>query len=489
MFQYNLDAFEAVHSACVKGVPAAFVPQPSKPSPRLLLSACTSMVHPVRALAVPHMQLRLTEAQQSGFKLLGSTDFCDVSNLHLERPRVWFLPVPQSAPAMADRIRWMWHAGSLNAKVDPSSRCSEAVDLMVEQVAPDGEFDPEMLAEELFDLGRDYPQVVAALLQNNVADVPDLIDGAEAAGPEEERLIQAAAWMLVSWGGFENQREACLGWRHKHVPLDGVWNQSKASPFTIGQTFGPQFQQSRFARDIKTIFDSNHASGVERETDKRTINKVKRGLKRFGLGGVCRMKEEDVIASFGAGRATNLTMELEQRAAAADTYMNEYTVMRTTPEGKSRAGKHADALHARIPCTERLAIVVARTCQLGELARRAESTDDLRRMLGSQSPEILRPLTDKSECREKFRMRQLFHVLRVEFLRDGEHWPKAVKQSSGGNAILPTFDLSPAEQQRGHEIFDRSWRALQNQPSDWHFISLFGWQCDGRPRFPFSRPS
>jgi hypothetical protein len=489
VFQYNLDAFEAVHSACVKDVPATSVAHPGKPCPRLLLLACTSLVSPAHALHDAETQLRFAEAQQSGFALLGSTDLCEVSNLHLERPRVWFLPVPQSASAMADRIRWMWHAASLNAKVDPSSRCSEAVDLMVEQVAPDGEFDPETLAEELLDLGRAHPQLVAALFQNDVADVPDMIDGADAAGPEEERLIQAAAWMIVCWGSFENQREACLGWRHKHVPLDGVWKQSKASPFTIGQIFGPQFQQARFARDIKTIFDSNHASGVKREKDKRTINKVKRGLKKFGLGGVCRMKEEDLVASFGAGRATNLTMELEQRAAAADTYLSEYTVMRTTPEGKSRAGKHADALHARIPCTERLAIVVARTCQLGELARRAESTDDLRHMLGSQSPEILRPLTDKSECREKFRMRQLFHVLRVEFLRDGEQWPKAVKQSSGGSAILPTFDLSPAEQQRGHEIFDRSWRALRSQPSDWRFISPFGWQCDGPPRFPLSKPT
>lgn len=240
---------------------------------------------------------------------------------------------------------------------------------------------------------------------------------------------------------------------------------------------------------MKDLYEANLASGIREVTDKRTINSIERRLKEVGLGFINRKSEKEIFAAFGAGGAACLVEELDQRAAAADVYLRCYQADLKGPDGKSRAGKHADALLARISCVDRLAIVVARTCHLAELARHAKTTDDLRAMLNAHLPGILRPRKDKRDAPEKERMRNIYHVLRVEFLRDGEHWSKAEKQQPLDMRALTPLELTEGERQRGHEIFDRCWRELQNQPSDWRFISPFGWQCDNRPRVRFSAPA
>ncbi|MFC7535925.1 hypothetical protein ACFQPG_00920 [Sphingomonas sp. GCM10030256] len=492
MFQYNLDAFEAVQDAWAGEIlgAAAVVAAPTPAASEPLLAG-TSLVSVARALLCQDFHnalLGLPEAEQSGRALLGSTDFCDVKNFHLWCPRVRFLAVPESAPAMAERINWMWHAGSLRTDADPFNRSTEAIDIMIGQVAAGGEFDPETLAQDLFDLGTDHAEVVEALFGGDLDDVPDLIDVAEVGRDEARDLVQVAARMYVCWSGFEGQREACHGWRQKHVPLDGVWNQSGIKPWTIGQLFRAQLQQREFAYKMKHLYEDNLASKTIKVADGRTINGIERQLREVGLGLINRESEKEIIEKFGAGRVATLVAELEQRSAAADAYVRCYEADLKGSNGKSRAGQDADALLARISCVDRLAIVVARTCHLAELARKAETSDDLRVMLDAHLPDILRPLEEKHESPEKFRMRQLFHVFRVEFLRDGEHWSKAEKKRPRHKRGLPALELTKAERQRGHEIFNRCWWELQEQPSNWRFLSPFGWSCDGRPRVRFSAP-
>ena len=490
MFHYNLAAFEAVQDACGGEIRAAAFEAPTSAAREPLLAG-TSLPSVARALLCQdflNAVSGLPEAEQSGQVLLGSTDFRTVKNVHLWCPRVRFLAVPESASAMAERINWMWHAGSLRTDADPFDRSAEAIDIMIGQVAPHGEFDPETLADDLFDLGADHAEIVEALFRGDLDDVPDLIDEADAGREEGLALVQAAAWKYVCWGGFEGQREACYGWRQKHVPLDGVWDLASDKPVTIGQLFRPRLKQHEFASEMKDLYEANLASGTCEVSDKRTINSIERRLKEVGLGFINRKSEKEIFAAFGAGRAACLVVELEQRAAAADVYLRRYQADLKRPDEKSRAGKHADALLARISCVDRLAIVVARTCHLAELARHAKTSDDLRAMLNGHLPDILRPREDKRDAPEKERLRQLYHVLRVEFLRDGEHWSKAEKSQSRGTRPVPALELTEAERQRGHEIFDRCWPALQNQPSDWRFLSPFGWSCDGRPRVRFSAP-
>ncbi|WP_239016833.1 hypothetical protein [Sphingomonas ginkgonis] len=492
MFQYNLDAFEAVQNACAGetlGV-AAVVATPTTAASEPLMAG-TSLLSVTRALLCQdylNALLGLPEAEQSGQVLLGSTDFCDVSNVHLWCPRVRFLTVPKNAPAMAERINWMWHAGSLRTDADLFDRSIEAIDIMVGQVAPHGEFDPETLADDLFHLSADHAEIVDALFHGDLDDVPDLIDEADAGREEELALVQAAAWTYVCWSGFEGQRQACYGWRQKHRPLDGVWDLASDKPVTIGQLFRPRLKQHEFASEMKDLYEANVASGTCEVTDKRTINSIERRLKEVGLGFINRKSEKEMFAAFGAGRAACLVEELKERAVAADFYQCCYRADLKSPGGKSRAGKHADALFARISCVDRLAVVVARTCHLAELARHAKTSDDLRAMLNAHLPGILRPQKDKRDAPEKQRMRQLYHVLRIEFLRDGEHWSKAEKKQPRDKRALPALELSEAERQRGHEIFDRCWRELRRQPSDWRFLSPFGWSYDGRPRVRFSAP-
>lgn len=488
MFQYNLDAFEAAQSLRAGETLAAAVVAPTS-APREPLLSDTSLSTVARALLCQdflNALQGLPEAEQSGEVLLGSTDFCDVNNVHLWCPRVRFLAVPESASAMAERINWLWHAGSLKTNADPSNRSVEAIDIMIGQVAPNGEFDPDTLAEDLFHLGADHAKIVEALFRGDLDDVPDLIDETDVGREQELALVRAAAWKYVCWAGFEGQREACYGWRQKHVPLDGVWDLPRDKPVTIGQLFRPRLKQHEFASEMKDLYEANFASETGEVSDKRTINKIERRLRKVGLGFINRKSEKEVIEAFGVGRIATLAAELEHRSTAAQAYLRCYHADLKGSGGKSRAGKDADALLARISCVARLAIVVARTCHLAEMARTAETSDDLRAMLNGHLPDILRPLEDKRDAPEKERLRQLYHVLRVEFLRDGEHWPKPEKSRSRDTRPVPALELAEAERQRGHEIFDRCWRELQDQPSDWRFLSPFGWSCDGRPRVRFS---
>lgn len=103
-------------------------------------------------------------------------------------------------------------------------------------------------------------------------------------------------------------------------------------------------------------------------------------------------------------------------------------------------------------------------------------------MLDTGEPEVLRPCRGKRlKDWDKWRLRQLFHIVRIEFLQDGEHLPKRLKGVDPDQVVLP-LELSEEESRRGRKLLDDCWAELCNQPSGWRFITPFGWQCDGGPR-------
>lgn len=426
-------------------------------------------------------------AEASGAVLLTTNDFCRVSNQHLAIPRVRF-PAPVGQAAMLERINWMWHAGWRPDRLEEQSRAHDAIDLMTGQIATGEVLDPETLAEDLSFLAEDHSDLVDALFTGDLDDVPSLIDTAVEHGADERELVILAARMFVCWGALEQQRQACLGWRLNHIPLDGVWGHDGDKPFTIGQLFRPKLQQFAFAQKVKKLFNDNASNGLERFDDKRTINQIERELQKIGLGWINRSTEQEVIALYGRGRIAALPERLEAYSRVAGGYDRDYRRLMTGKDGKSRAGQRADMLFARISAVHRTAITCARTCHLGALASTAGSTSDLSAMLDAQLPAVLRPVRDRRETPDKFRLRQLFHVIRLEFLRDGEHLPKARKKQPKAEQVAPRLDLDQSGRQRGHEIFDACWAELNDQPKDWRFITPFGWQCDGVPRVRFSKP-
>ena len=461
-----------------------------------------------QALASEQIRLQLLPAptaEESGAALLDKTDLRDGRNMHLQAERIRFAGVPAGEDAMRQRIEWMFHAGSRSSDSEIACRSLEAIDVMIGQIAPDGEtgpdkeaepqyddvsaqpnFDPESLAEALAALARSHPELVAALFQGDLDDVPTLIDDAVKAGAVAKELVGHSAWMFVCWAALEQQREACLGWRLLHKELDDAWRGETRWCWTIGQIFRPKTKQHAFAHEMKQLYTDNVARGVTELKDKRRINSIERALQKMGMGGLTRANERAIIAWFGE-RIARIPTLLHHCSALADDYHRSYRAFLAGPGGRSRAGQHADMLTARISAVHRTAIVCARTCHLALLAARAQTSDDLRAMLDTRLPAVLRPSIGKRQkCWDKFRLRQLFHVVRIELLQDGEHLPKALKGATPDEQSDLPLELDDKENRRGHELFDQCWAELNNQPADWRFITPFGWQCDGRPRIRLS---
>lgn len=427
-------------------------------------------------------------AEVSGETLLVSTDFRRVKNAHLEANRVRFLDQPRDKDGMLGRINWMWHAGSRSPVEAAAERVEEAIELMVAQVAPDCEFDTSKLAGCLASVEVDHPAITAALFIGDLDDVPDLIDAAVESGGDEQTLVRAAAWMFVSWGALEQQREACHGHRLIHYPLDGIWGADGGASWTIGQLFRPNARRHKFAHEMRDLYHANQLAGVEKVNDKRTLNRIERTLSRMDLSGINRANEKEILALFGQGRAASLPARLDAVADYADAFQRRYEAVLAGPDGSGRAGQRTDMLSARISAVHRVAIVCARTYLLASLAKNASSTDDLRKMLDTRLPEVLRPKTDRQVDWDKFRLRQLFHVIRVEFLQDGEHLPKRLKGAVNPKHPKLDLELHRTNTRRGHELFDHCWAVLNDQPVDWRFITPFGWQCDGTRRVHLSAP-
>lgn len=425
-------------------------------------------------------------AEESGAALLAAIDLRYVRNVHLEADRVRFTAIPADEEAMAERINWMWHAGSCSHDKDIASRAAEAIDVMTSQVAPRGEFDVELLAADLFRLAGIYPAIVTALFAGDLDAVADLIDTAVQNGAKESELVDVARWMFVCWGALEQQLEACLGWRLIHRPLDDAWGLGGNGPYTLGQTFREQIERHEFAHRMRKLYSDNIRNGVDEITDGRTINAIKADLRKFGLGGFNAANEKAIIAAFGQERLVGIPELLSRFGSGADAYHRRYRALLAGPDGKSRAGQHADMLSAPITAVHRTAIVCARTCHIALLATKAKSTDDLRTMLNTHLPEVLRPCSGKRQKDlGKFRLRQLFHVVRIEFLRDGEHRPKDLKGVADPEEVLP-LEFDEQDNRRGRKLLDKCWAELNNQPDDWRFITPFGWQCHGLPRVRLS---
>ena len=445
-------------------------------------------------------------AEESGAALLKKTDLRDVWNVHLAAKRIRFHDVPASEESKRQRIEWMFHAGSRSSDPGLASRAMYAIDLMIAQIAPDGEtgpdeeaepqydavspqacFDPESFAEELAALDKTQPGLVAALFRGDLDDVPALIDDAVKNGAVRKEMVGHSAWMFVCWGALEQQREACLGWRLLHKQLDDVWGSETRSSWTIGQIFGWRTDEHAFAHEMKRLYSENAARGIEKLEDKRTVNRIERTLRKMRLGGLTRANEREIIARFGEPRISRIPAFLHHCSVFADDYHGCYRAFLTGQGGRSRAGQRADMLFARISAVHRSAVVCARTSHLASLAAKAQTTDDLRAMLDARLPQVLRPCSGKRKKRwDKFRLRQLLHVVRIEFLRDGEHLPKSMKGVTLAEHQQLLLDLGDEENRRGHELFDQCWKELNNQPADWQFITPFGWQCDGLPRVRLS---
>lgn len=422
-------------------------------------------------------------AEASGAALIDATDMREVRNVHLEAPRVLFNEVPENEDAMRERIEWMFHAGSRSTA--RSGRALEAVGIMIDQVTLDAEFDAETLASTLSHLADRHPKLVDALFRGDLDDVPDLVEQAIAHGADSVELIAPAAWMFVTWGALEQQREASLGWRLIHRCLDEAWSD-EIRYWTIGQIFEPQSERYALANEMRRIYFENRQNGVDRVKDGRTINRFERSLRNLGLGGVNRHTEKEVIAAFGHGRLGRIPELLARSGSDADSYYQRYRTILTAGDGKSRGGQRADMLAASISAVTRTAIVCARTYNLARLATKARTPSDLRAMLDARLPHVLRPCESQQRDWGKGRLRQLFHVVRVEFLQDGQHLPKGMKRLAAGVYPEVPLELSESEERRGHELFDQCWAALHDQPSDWQFVTPFGWQCDGVPRVRFS---
>lgn len=452
---------------------------------------CEQLLVELRAAPTP---------EESGAALLAKTDLRDVKDVHLEAERIRFLDVPVGEQAMLERINWMWHAGSLSSDWERASRAAEAIELMVGQIAPDGEigpdeeaqpqysetsqseFSPETLAESLAALEATQPELVAALFRGDLDDVPSLIDGVVDMSVVKQDFVGPVAWMFVCWAALEQQREACLGWRLIHKRLDGVWGDQTCQSWTIGQIFRPPVEQHAFAHEMLDLYSENLKNNVKTLEDKRKINRIERSLRKMGFGWINRANEKAILSLFGENRFGRIPTLLQHFAGEADVYDQRYRSFLKGPDGASLAGRRADKLTARISAVHRTAIVCARACHLSALAERAETTDDLRAMLNTHVPEVLRPCKGKRLKQwDKCRLRQLFHIVRTEFLEDGEHLPKHLK-GADPKKVMPSLEILEENDRRGHELFDECWAELCNQPDDWRFITRFGWQCDGSPR-------
>lgn len=412
--------------------------------------------------------------EESGAALLEKTDLSEVEDRHLAAPVIKFPEVPENEDAMRKRIEWMFHAGALSADPERATRAHEAIDVIGGQIAPNGEFDPELLAENIALLADKWPQVVTALFVGDLDDVARLIDQADAHEVDIRELVRAAAWMFVCWGALEQQREASLGWRLRHVSSDGIL-AADGKGWTIAQTFSSRFEQYKTAHKFLELYNDNARKGIDRVNDKRTINSLEKCLAKIDKAELNAANEQEVVARFGIGYIPVIPRLLEIYRESADCFHAEYKRILIGADGKSRGGQQADMLSARITVVHRTAIVCARTLHLGSLAASATTTDDLRAMLSARVPTVLRPSRGKPR-EDKFRLRQLLYVIRLLFLRDGEHLPKKLKGSSVFERILP-LDLDNNDRRRGHEILDSCWAELNAQPRDWQFDTPFGWQC------------
>lgn len=432
-----------------------------------------------------------------GDALLGLTDLCEARNPLLQAPHIHFAELPVGVDAIRGRIEWMINCRTSSEDRAIKDRAIEASELILDQLtwleadhSDTGQHalshvsqpipcEPAEIAQSLVEIAYAHSDIVEALLSGDLEAVPAMIERAGKDSNSRAALIQAAAAMYVVWALFELQREACLGWRLIHQPIDGIWEFEPTKRYTIGQVFRPKLEQYGLAEEMAAHFRDCRDRGVDRLTDKRVINMIEAKAKKHGYGRLNRENEAAIIASFGRPSVEKVEEMLSDARALADPYFDRFQALMKHPDGNSRAGQGADMLTARISAVHRAAIVAARAYELSRLAGTAATTDDLRVMLNTNLPRVLKASGKKAEDAHKLRLRQLFHVYRIEFLRDGEHRPKSMKGKEA-HSFHPPLELDYNQRRRGREIFDQARDALNSQPEDWRFMTPFGWQCDSQ---------
>ena len=430
-----------------------------------------------------------------GDALLELSDLCEARNALLQAPHIHFAELPVGVDAIRDRIEWMINCRTSSEDRAIKDRAIEASELILDQLAwreadqsKSGRHalshvgqhipcEPAEIAQNLCEIAHAHSDMVEALLSGNLEAVPAMIERAEKDSNTRAALIQTAAAMYVIWALFELQREACFGWRLLYQPIDGAWELGPTKRYTIGQVFRPKLEEYRLAEEMAAHFRECVDRGVDRITDKRVLNKIEARAKKHGYGRLNRGNEAAIIAGFGRPSIEKVEAMISDARTLADPYFGSFQALMKHPDGKSRAGQGADMLSARISAVHRTAIVAARAYELSRLAGTAATTDDLRAMLNTHLPRVLKASDKKAEDTHKLRLRQLFHVYRVEFLRDGEHLPKSVKGNET-HGFQPPLELDFDQYRRGREIFDQARDALNSQPEDWRFMTPFGWQCD-----------
>jgi hypothetical protein len=432
-----------------------------------------------------------------GAALLDLSDLCDARNSLLQAPNIRFAQLPVNVEGMRDRIEWMIHCRTSSDDRAIKSRANDASDLILDQLGwlatDEGEHgqyrvsngsrtipcEPEEIARRLFEIAHAQPDLVRALLSGDLEAVPAMIERAKKDAKTQAILIQAAAAMYVVWALFELQREACLGWRLIYKPIDGMWELEPTKRYTIGQVFRPKLELYHLAEEMADHFRKCRDRGVDHITDKRVLNKIEARAKKHGYGRLNRENEAAIIASFGRPSIESVEAMISDAQALADPYFDSLQALMKLPEGNTRAGQGADMLSARISAVHRTAIVAARAYELSKLAGMAATADDLRAMLNTHIPRVLQASDNKVADAHKLRLRQLFHVYRIEFLRDAEHLPKNMKGNEA-HGFQPPLELNFDQYRRGRGIFDQAWAALNSQPEDWRFMTPFGWQCDSK---------
>lgn len=433
---------------------------------------------------VHHLAMPTAPApERCGEVLLASTDFRTVPDEFLQAPRVRFATVPTGTDDIAEQLNWMWHAGTRSGDLLSTARAREGIEVLIAQVAPEAQFDLPDLAESLSWLAIRAPEITGALLSGDLDDVPELIDGLNIDEVDRALTISTAAWTFVCWSALEQQREACLGWRLIQCPLNQIWEVGGDKPSTIGQIFQFKHHQYKAARELRDLFESRRSI-----TDGRVLRRFAGTFKKFGIE-ISLADQTALLTEEGMRGIAAMPEALERYANLAEWFDALYRRQAADKDGKNRAGRRADMLNAPISAVHRTAITCARTYHMAQLADRAETVDDLRAMLGAQAPNVLRPCPDRLENRDKFRVRQILHVLRLEFLRDGEHLPKAMKKAAPTEADCLPLELEERQRLRGHEILDECWVQLHKQPKDWRFMAPFGWQCDSTPRIRLAKPA
>lgn len=413
--------------------------------------------------------------EESGEAILASHDLCEVDNAHLAAPVIRFEgEVPYGAHAITGRLGHMIHAGVAHLDKAAREEALHAHDVILAQLC--GADSLEDIAEQAAEVQQLDPEVIEACLRLDLGAVPCLVDEAVALGADEKQLVSAVASLFVIAAAFKVQLEACLGYRLLHYPLNGRVAGDGQRVWTIGQVFSPHLARHEFAVEMMELFEANLAAGVTEVKDRRPVRRIKRMAARFGIYGLEPANDLATGDQSESDIAREVGSLLQRYLPAADAAATHFRNLVWNQRHGRSARKRVDALSAPITAVQRLAIVCARALEVARLARTATTADDLRGMLGTSLPKVLRASSSNYPNVEALRLRMLFHAARVAFLRDGEHLPKSDKRRA--NPPTPSVELHDWASRRARNTMKACHDYLAGLPRGWRFATWFGWDHD-----------